>query len=283
MREKITFIISLISLAGCTSLPPLPDDRPGDIVQLSDLIECQILTAFKTHSKHRVQSFDDWSANYTITQNTTDTAGAGFDPVQWIAPSGVDKLVVVGDASTSREVYRWGRAEFSVRVKNPKSQACERSARYKDIRVSPSDFRLGEWVEQLGRAENQLTSMGYTVRVTITSKAGVGSDFANKKWTAVGGFHGSRETVRNVDFTFSPIPAAPKPTKVIVVAPIPSGGSARPLESEKLKPLSNPIRPRSNQMKLPRESQPSVTVPDAAVRQNRDIQQLQRLDQLPDF
>jgi hypothetical protein len=124
MKRKISCLVSMLSLAGCNALPSMPDDRPEDIVKLADLIECEILAAFKGSAKTQLQNFDDWAATYTITQNATNTAGAGIDAIKWIAPAGVNRLIFDADAGVSREAYRWGRAEYTVRVKNEKSHAC---------------------------------------------------------------------------------------------------------------------------------------------------------------
>lgn len=268
MTSKIVAGISLVVLTGCSTLPDMPEDSPESIVKLADIIECEIITVFAENAKPGNRDFKNWTASYTITQNITSTNGAAANPVTWIAPAGVDKLLFSADAGVEREAFRNGTAEYSIFVLERESKACARVKTYKNISVDPKDFRLRDWVTQVAPdTQKQLESFSYSVRVQVVSGAGIGTVFEDKKWTATSGLSHSRKSIKTVEFIFSEAPKPPKPTKVIVVAPIPQ----RP---EDIKDKENtPTLMNRSTIRRPAPIRPTGPriVPDAAVDKNRQI------------
>lgn len=273
MKKILPFLSITIVMQGCTAVPRMPDGSPDGIIQLADIVECEIIKTFNENEKETGAKFEKWAANYTITQNITQTDGAGLDPLTWITPTGVRKLNIVAGAGVAQEAYRNGKAEYSVFVREPKSRACERVAAYKDIKVEPRDFKLREWVSQISHQlqDKQLNNFSYSVRVQVTTSAGIGPDFESGKWKAIGTLSRERVTVKTVDFAFAPVPGKPKPTEVIVVAPIPE--RTRPAASiEKLVPRQRAHGARQG-------SGPAI-VPQSVIIENRGITQGQQLDRV---
>lgn len=289
MKRYFILCTILCGLSGCSTLPRMPDDQPESINKLADIVECEILTAFQNNKANGGLDFSNWTSTYAITQNVTSNDDANVNPLTWISPAGVDKLLYSANAKASREAYRNGKVEYSVFVLEKHSSACARKSTYRDIYVDVRDFRLQDWVSQVShRTERQMNSFSYSVRVTVTTGAGIGTDFANGKWTATNGVSHTRTTIETIDFTFSEAPKQPKPTRVIVVAPIPQGHEQLPsktLQGSSPYILESPnrnIRP-SNGAKKPSPVGPKK-VPESAVDRNRGIMQLQQLDRVsPDF
>ncbi|WP_172730189.1 hypothetical protein [Neorhizobium tomejilense] len=249
MKNGIVYCAAALMLSGCNTLPSLPEDDPDSISQLADIVECEIITTFERASKVSDLNFDNWGSSYEISQNTTETNGVGVDPLTWLSPAGVTKLVYSANAKYEREAYRNGKVKFEVYVTDKTSTACDRVAKYKDIKVEPRNLKLDEWISKLARSENyaRIKDFGYSVRVQVTTGAGTGPNFEDGKWTAQAGVSGKRVTVKNVDFAFSKRPSEPEPIEVIVVgrrgaAPtetiIPRRGQSR----------QQPDRPRSMQL-----------------------------------
>ncbi|MGO7587953.1 hypothetical protein [Rhizobium leguminosarum] len=257
----------------------MPEDNPESIIKLADIVECEILTVFAENAKEGGIDFSNWSANYAITQNVTSTDGVSVDPLTWLSPARVDKLIYSAGGNLEREGYRNGKVEYSVYVLEPKSKACSRARTYKDVAVSPSDFKLRDWVRQVSHpTEKQLNNFSYSVRVQMVMSAGFGTDFADGKWTAADGLSHERKTIKTIDFSFAQLPKPPKPTKVIVVAPIPTAGT----DGKGATPNFVKPQPRGGVAK-PQISGPRI-VPDAAVERNRRVMELQQLDRIsPDL
>ncbi|SCB12510.1 hypothetical protein [Rhizobium multihospitium] len=290
MKTKVIILSTLAGLAGCNTLPRMPDAQPESINKLADIVECEILTVFKENKSQGGFDFSNWTSTYAITQNVTANDDANVDPLKWIAPAGVDKLLYSANASASREAYRNGKVEYSVFVLEKRSKACARKDTYKDIHVDVKDFRLRDWVSQVSHhTERQMNSFSYSVRVTVTTGAGVGADFADGKWIATGGISHARTTIETIDFTFSELPKTPKPTRVIVVAPIPESHTLPP--GKELQGTSPYILKSPNILNLPSKNDAGKStpvgprrVPESAVDRNRGIMQLQQLDRItPDF
>ncbi len=252
----------------------MPESEPESIVKLADIVECEILTTFANNAKASGLNFDRWGASYTITQNATETDDAIANPITWLSPAGVDKLLFSADAKYEREAYRNGKVEYSVFVTEKNSRACERVSAYKDIKVEPRDFKLNDWISQISHSGNyaQINNFSYAVRVQVTTGAGIGSDFSDKKWTAAGGLSRTRVSVKTVDFAFSPKPTKPEPLEVIVVAPIPERKAAPP-ETQR-------IVPRNRKIIVPPGSARPAIVPQSIIRENRSITQGQQLDRV---
>ncbi|MBM7045976.1 MULTISPECIES: hypothetical protein [Rhizobium] len=290
MKAKVIACSILAGLAGCNTLPRMPDDQPESINKLADIVECEILTVFGENKSKGGFDFSNWTSTYAITQNVTANNEANVDPLTWISPAGVHKLLYSANASASREAYRNGKVEYSVFVLERHSKACARTKTYKDIHVDVTDFKLRDWVSQVSHhTERQMNSFSYSVRVTVTTGAGIGTDFADGKWTATNGASHTRTTIETIDFTFSELPKTPKPTRVIVVAPIPESHAQPP---GKQPPGNTPYILKSpNILNLPstkgaNKSTPAGPrrVPESAVDRNRGIMQLQQLDRItPDF
>ncbi|MFK0273657.1 hypothetical protein ACIQUG_08275 [Ensifer sp. NPDC090286] len=208
--------MSAIVLSGCNTLPTLPESEPESIAKLSGIIQCEIQTTF-ANNKAAASKFEHWTATYIITQYTTDNAGVGVNPITWLAPVGVDKLLYSANLDVARESYRNGKVEYSFNLDSDR-KSCEKSASYTNIKVDPSDFRLKEWVSQMSNDDTPMNNFSYSVRVQVTTAAGVGSEFENGKWTAAGGAVGSRVAVKTVDFAFTPPPPEQKPMEVTIVS-----------------------------------------------------------------
>jgi len=261
-------------LAGCSSIPDLPNDEPASLANLADKIECEIYRAYKSAAKPSDIDFSKWAVVYTITQNATDTAAVGFDPLSWLSPARVDKLVYSGSANLEREAYRNGKAEYSVFVANTSEKTCEPDPAVPLVKVFPADFKLRDWVNQVALARNkdQLSSFSYSVRVQVTTGGGIGPDFEDGKWTAKAGVSAKRMTVNTVDFAFLPIPEKPKPQQVIVVAPIP--------QAPKDKAGPETLVPKKRVLKKPSATELPARVPEYLIERSRGITQGQQLDRV---
>lgn len=269
MKHRYIYCAAVLLLSGCTTLPAMPDgDDAQSIIQLADIVQCEILTTFKQAKEKTKLDFSKWGATYVITQNTTETDNAHVDPLTWLAPAGVTKLLYASDAKREREAYRNGKVEYSVPVVDDKSQACERVGSYKNIRVEPRDFRLSEWVERISHGENygRIDKFSYSVRVQVTTKLGIGSEFEDGKWTAIGAVSRNRETVKTVDFAFAQR-LEEKPVEVVIV------DVKTPRQLETIVPGQGPATG-------PAEQKGPSPVPQSIIRQNQQSIQGLQLDRV---
>lgn len=276
MRVKIHSILGIILLTSCSTLQDLPDHKPDSINLIADMIECEIVKAFAEYTQPERLNFAGWTAGYTITQNTTSYVSGSANPLRWISPAGVDSLVYRADADADKEGWRNAKADYVFVVGND-TEACERVGSQRMLVVTPSDFRLREWVDQVSSSTGkQLTGFSYSVRVTITFGGGIGADFEDGRWTVGGGIAGKRTTIRTVDFQFTP-PAPPAGPQLVFVVNQPSAPSARPPSSGQ---KSRARRPAPSN-RVPATQQ---IVPDASILRNRALQLPQLLDRAsPEF
>lgn len=279
MKIAVVLSISATTLVGCTTIPSMPDEQAADMNALADKIQCEISKSFQDTSVTSGYNYSGWGATYSITRNTTQSAGASLNPLKWISPAGVDKLVYNANGGADREFYRNAKVDYSVNVLK-KNDSCQKAKAYKSFSVSPADFGLREWVSKISHTNGkQLSSFSYSVRVTLTINGGIGGEFANGKWSADTGLSGKRTTLQTVDFTFSPAPPTSGPLSVKIVN-WPKSGGAEGLHDRDI--------PRRGQLgQRPTNTAPSGDqgpVPNSVIQQNRSLQQLQMLDRVsPEF
>ena len=269
---RLYCLLSVVALSGCTTLGPTPSDDPKEIADLSQIIACKIKTAFNQLPKTERDNFKGWYATYQIKRTTTDISSAGANPLAWITPARVDKLVIGGNADVGRTGFRNGKAEFSIAVQG--ADLCEQQNA--KLRVTPSDFKLEEWVAQVGRAKPTPDKFEYSVSVEVEAGVGVGPEFENGRGVASGNLSFRRKTNRTVDFAFAYRPD-PQPLKVIIVS------DRRQKAVDTIVPRSRDLKNKSPGARPEMPTPPIQRVPQSVIIQNRQSIMGLELDRLSPF
>lgn len=214
MLERYCFFLIAVFISGCSAIPHFEDEEKEGIAKLSSAVECEILLAFNNIHPNNDFDVNQWIASYTITSEAEDSAAAGADPLGWIIPANVDKLVLNAGASLDRVATRTGTAEYSLRLNKSTSEVCSDAARA-PFAVTPADFRLRTWVDQVSNATVTPNVFSYSVDVVVTAAAHLSTDVNEHRFSGTFGASGRRKVTRTVDFAFAQIPN-PQPAKVFV-------------------------------------------------------------------
>ncbi|MFJ6326897.1 MULTISPECIES: hypothetical protein [unclassified Rhizobium] len=269
------FITGLTLTSGCTSVPNLDVDNVKVISQLSNIVECESLNIFRNLDKKAVISRDRWLLTYTITSKAEETANVGADPLGWIVPAHIDKLVLNGRASIKRDATRTGSVEYNLRLNKKDSTACDEKAKSR-ITVAPADFKLREWTNQLLASSARPDTFSYTIDVVVTKSASFGADIADGHFSGSPGVDGTRQTTQTVEFNFAEIPdKVPADVYVtnfpkrpyLLVSPVGKDGKHSLEDFNKVLPEGQLIMPSSPARKV----QPQLDIERA-----KDLNRLQR-------
>ncbi|MFF0920487.1 hypothetical protein ACFYE8_12345 [Rhizobium leguminosarum] len=259
-------LLGFMFLAGCTSVPTLDDAAPQSLGDLANMVKCQTLKAFQTLEPKSTLDLSQWYVTFTITKKTKETAGVGLDPLDWVIPSNIDKLVFHGGASASRVSTRNATVGYTQQLSEPYTIICA-EASSRPLTVTPIDFKVGEWARQVSTAGTEPDSFGYTIDVVMTLDAYLSSDVADGHFSATGGVNGEREATRTIDFAFS---QAPNPRGApVFVTNFP--GELR-VGSEK--------RKTKETRKGGAAQTPEAPAPAAVIQQNRAILQQLQIDRI---
>jgi hypothetical protein len=256
-RTAITILSAL--LAGCTAVPALDQNNPTSLAELSALIECEALAAFRAVPISKLDK-NKWLLTYTITSEAEESASLGASPLNWVLPANVTSLILNAGASLSRSATRTGVVEYSLPMNDKTPDKCVSSSP-SILAVSPRDFKLREWVDQIFGSSTKPNLFSYSVDVIVTVNANIGTAVVDKDFSGSFGVTGQRKVLRTVDFAFAAAPSD-APLRVFVTNFPQTAGAPN-------------VRPQTLRMAPP-------AIPPAALELNRfQLQQL-RINRLKD-
>ncbi|ACM39275.1 hypothetical protein Avi_9524 (plasmid) [Allorhizobium ampelinum S4] len=205
MKGYIVIGMIMPMLSSCVATPDLPDDGPANIAALSDAIQCEMGRAYQDEA-NAAEKFSNWFATYEITRIGEETLTASANPLEWIVPKNVDKLVFGGSLGRNGKTTRNAKVKFSMALAADSSTACKNAQSQASIKVNPREFKIREWLGQVSSGKSVPNTFSYSVTFEVTESAGFKPAFAN------GNFNGGSElsrvlkTTRTVDFAFATEP-----------------------------------------------------------------------------
>ncbi|MGV1766078.1 hypothetical protein [Rhizobium rhizogenes] len=227
------------------SVPTLPDDEPGDLAAISDAIRCEIGKAY-LEAPQAAPKFADWYATYEITRLGESSVSVGADPLEWLIPAKLDKLVLGANAGVGAKSSRNGKAKFSVKLAEGDPDACARVSSQNKIKLDATKLKIHEWLEQVAIAKTEPNSFSYSVSLDVTESAGLTSKIADGSFNSESGLSGSYKTTRTVDFAFATNPST-TPLQVYVTNLTGGSQKRKPLvgtRSEAVKPTGSSTIPQ---------------------------------------